>query len=225
MHQSIDKKNKVAIYIIFLLILSTNSGKFLEKQKRYSLKIYNIKVHGLTVDKNLEIQNDLSGIFYQNIFFLGKKKINKIINKHNIIEEYKIKKIYPSTLNIEIKPTKFVAKISTSNNIIVGSNGKLISGEKSEKILPYFFGEFNSKKFVKFKSNIEQSKFNFDEFKMVYFFPSNRWDILTIDDFLIKLPENNVPRSLNKAYKIITSAQFKDKSIIDLRVKDRLIVK
>ena len=106
MHQSIDKKNKVAIYIIFLLILSTNSGKFLEKQKRYSLKIYNIKVFGLTMAKNLEIQNDLSSIFYKNIFFLKKKEINKIINKHNIIEEYNIKKIYPSTLNIDIKPTK-----------------------------------------------------------------------------------------------------------------------
>ncbi len=226
MHQSTDKKNKIIIYLVFLLILSSTSGKLLEKKKRLSLKIDNIKVFGLSIDKNLEIQNDLSSIFYQNIFFLGKTEINRIIKKNNIIDEYNIKKFYPSTLNIEIKPAKFVAKITNNNNnLIVGSNGKLISGELGDKNLPYIFGEFNSKKFLEFKNNIKRSKFKFDEFKIVYFFPSSRSDILTKNDVLIKLPENEVPESLNKAYKIITSTQFKDTDIIDLRVKGHLIIK
>ena len=78
MLQSIDKKNKVIVYIIFLLILSTTNGKFLKQQKRYTLKINNINVFGLTVAKNLELQNDLKGIFYQNIFFFKKKKLIKL---------------------------------------------------------------------------------------------------------------------------------------------------
>ena len=225
MHQSIDKKNKVIIYLVFLFILSTTSGKLLEQNKKFSLKIVNIKVLGSTIVKNLEIQNELNSILYQNILFLEKGEISKIINKHNIIEEYNVKKNYPSTLNIEIKPAKFIAKISNHNNLIVGSNGKLISDEQNDKILPYIFGEFNSKKFLEFKKDINKSKFNFAEFKIVYFFPSNRWDILTIDDILIKLPENNVPESLNKAYKIIASSDFKDKGIIDLRIKGYLIIK
>ena len=225
MLQSIGKKNKIIIYLIFLLILSTTSGKLLEKQKKYSLKINNIKVFGLTIDRNLEIQNDLSSIFYQNIFFIGIDEINKIIRKNNIIEEYHIKKIYPSTLNIEIKPAKFIAKITNSNNLIVGSNGKLISVEQSDIILPYIFGEFNSKKFLEFIQKIKLSKFNFDEFKAVYFFPSNRWDVVTIDNVLIKLPEKNVPKSLNRAHKIITSKLFKNKNVIDLRIKNYLIIK
>ena len=225
MHQSIDKKNKIIIYLIFLLVLSTTSGKFLKKQKKYSLKINSIKVFGLTIAKNIEIQNDLNNVFYQNIFFIGKKEIKKIINKHNIIEEYIVKKIYPSTLNIEIKPAKFLAKISNYNNLIIGSNGKLISVEQSDISLPYIFGEFSSKEFLEFIQNIEVSKFNFVEFKAVYFFPSNRWDIVTIDNVLIRLPENNVFESLNMAYKIIASIQFKDKDTIDLRVKNHLVVK
>jgi len=225
MHQSIDKKNKVIIYLVFLFILSTTSGKLLEQKKKFSLKIVNIKVLGSTIVKNLEIQNELNSILYQNILFLEKGEISKIINKHNIIEEYNVKKNYPSTLNIEIKPAKFIAKITNHNNLIVGSNGKLISDEQNDKILPYIFGEFNSKKFLEFKKDINKSKFNFAEFKIVYFFPSNRWDILTIDDILIKLPENNVPESLNKAYKIISSSEFKDKDTIDLRVKGYLIIK
>ena len=225
MHQSIDKKNKIIIYLILLFILSTTSGKLLEQEKKYTLKIDNIKVLGLTISKNIEIQNKLNSIFYQNIFFLRKEDINKIINKYNIIEEYNIKKIYPSTLYIEIKPTKFVAKINDYKNLIVGSNGKLISGRSSDKILPYIDGEFNSKKFLELRQNIKQSKFKFSEFKTVYFFPSNRWDILTIDNVLIKLPKYDILTYLNKAHTIITSTQFKDKNIIDLRVKGHLIVK
>tara|TARA_B100000780_G_scaffold22634_1_gene14519 strand:+ start:4460 stop:5137 length:678 start_codon:yes stop_codon:yes gene_type:complete len=225
MHQSIDKKNRIIIYLIFLLILTTTSGKFLKKQKKHSLKIDNINVFGLTIAKNLEIQNDLKSIFYQNIFFIGKEEINKIINKHNIIEEYNIKKIYPSTLNIEIKPAKFLAKISNYNNLIVGSNGKLISTEQRDIILPYIFGEFDSKKFLQFIQNIKLSEFNFVEFKTVYFFPSNRWDIVTIDNVLIKLPEKNLLKSLNRAHKIIASTQFKDQNTIDLRIKNHLIIK
>jgi len=225
MHQLIDKKNKIILYMVFLVLLSTTSGKFLEKQKKYTLKINDIKVFGLSVDKNLEIHNDLNSIFHQNIFLLGKEEINKIINKHNIIEEYNIKKTYPSTLNIEIKPAKFLAKISNHNNLIVGSNGKLISGEQSDKILPYIFGKFNSKKFLEFTENIELSKFNFVDFKAVYLFPSNRWDIITADNVLIKLPEKNVSTSLNIAHKIITNTQFKNKNIIDLRIKNHLIIK
>jgi cell division protein FtsQ len=225
MHQSIGKKNKVALYLIFLILLSTTSEKFLKQQKKYSFKIDKITVAGLSDGKNLEIQNDLDSVFYENIFILKKKKIQNIITKHNIIEEYSIKKIYPSTLNIEIKPTKFLAKVNDSNELIVGSNGKLISTKQNSNTLPNLYGVFNSKEFLEFKINIEKSNFNFTEFKTIYFFSSSRWDILTIDDILIKLPQNNVSEALDIAYKIKTSTEFKNKNIMDLRIKNQLIVK
>ena len=224
MHQSIGKKNKIIIYIIFLFVLSTTSEKISVQQKKYSLKIDKIEVIGLSNSKNLEIQNDLSSIFYQNIFLIDSKEINKIINKYNIIEEYNIKKIYPSTLNIEIKSTKFLAKIVDGDQLFVGSNGKLISNEISDKVLPYMFGKFNSKEFLKFKENIKHSKFDFGDFKTVYFFPSNRWDVLTNDNILIKLPQKNIIELLNMGYEIIASTKFKNKNVIDLRMKNHLIV-
>ena len=224
MHQSIGKKNKIIIYIIFLFVLSTTSEKISVQQKKYSLKIDKIEVIGLSNSKNLEIQNDLSSIFYQNIFLIDSKEINKIINKYNIIEEYNIKKICPSTLNIEIKSTKFLAKIVDGDQLFVGSNGKLISNEISDKVLPYMFGKFNSKEFLKFKENIKHSKFDFGDFKTVYFFPSNRWDVLTNDNILIKLPQKNIIELLNMGYEIIASTKFKNKNVIDLRMKNHLIV-
>ena len=131
MHQSIDKKNKVVLYLIFLLLLSTTSWKFLKQQEKYSFNINKIIVVGLSEAKNLEIKNNLNSIFYQNIFILRKKEIHNIINKHNIIEEYSIKKIYPTTLDINIKPAKIIAKISGDNQLVVGSNGKLIINDFS----------------------------------------------------------------------------------------------
>ena len=225
MHQLIDKKNKIIIYLLFLFILSTTSGKFVENQYSYSFKINQINIEGLSSTANTKISNELNNLFYKNILLVSKDEIQKVINKYNIIEEYNIKKIYPSTISINIKPTKFVAKLSNNDRLLVGSNGKIIEDKKNIKILPYIFGEFDSKEFLIFKKNIDQSKFTFKEFKTLYFFPSNRWDILTYDDILIKLPQDNITKSLNLAYKIISNNEFKDKNFIDLRVNNYLIIK
>ena len=225
MHQSIGKKKNLIIYLFFLLLLSTTSGKYSQQQKTHSLKIDKIKVAGLTNIENLKIENDLSSILYRNIFIIEKEEIKKIIDKYNIVEEYSIKKIYPSSLYITIKPAEFLAKVNNERQLIVGSNGKLIASNNKLKNLPQIFGKFSSKEFLEFKKNVEKSKFNFAEFKTIYFFPSNRHDILTVDGILIKLPQSNVYESLNIAYKIITSAKFKNKNIIDLRIKSHLILK
>ena len=225
MHQLIDKKNKIITYLLFLFILSTTSGKFVENQYSYSFKINQINIEGLSSTSNTKISNELNNLFYKNILLVSKDEIQKVINKYNIIEEYNIKKIYPSTISINIKPTKFVAKLSNNDQLLVGSNGKIIEDKKNIKILPYIFGEFDSKEFLIFKKNIDQSKFTFKEFKTLYFFPSNRWDILTYDDILIKLPQDNITKSLNLAYKIINNNEFKDKNFIDLRVNNYLIIK
>ena len=224
MHQLTDKKNKILIYLLLLLILSTTSGKFIENQHSYSLKIYQINIQGLSKTDSKKISNELGHLFYKNILLANKEEIKKILGKYNIIEEYNIKKIYPSTLNINIKPTKFVARLS-SNDQLVGANGKLIEDRENSETLPYIFGEFNSNKFLNFKKNIQRSEFTFNRFKILYFFPSNRWDILTDDDILIKLPKDNIFKSLNLAYKVINSNDFKNKNLVDLRINKHLVVK
>ena len=224
MHQLIDKKNKIIMYLLVLFLLSTTSGKFTERQNNYSFKINQINIKGLSNIDNSKISNELKNLFYQNILLVERADIQNILSKYNIIEEYDIKKIYPSTINVNIKPTKFVARLS-GNDQLVGANGKLIDNKEDEQILPYIFGEFSSKDFLKFKKNVSKSKFDFTKFKMLYFFPSNRWDILTYDDILIKLPEHNISKSLNLAYKLINSNDFKNRNLIDLRVNNNLITK
>ena len=225
MHQLIDKKYKIVTYLIFLFILSTTTGKFTENQKSYSSTINTINVTGLSNNDNLKISQKLNKLIYENILFIRKEKVERIINQYNIIEEFSIKKIYPSTINVIIKPTKLVARLSGSDQLLIGENGKLVEDRVNDKILPYVFGEFNVNEFLVFKKKIEESRFIFSKFKILYFFPSKRWDILTNNDILIKLPQDNFSESLNLAYKIISSDDFKDIKIIDLRINNHLIVK
>ena len=48
---------------------------------------------------------------------------------------------------------------------------------------------------------------------------------LTYDDILIKLPQDNISDSLNLAYKIINSKDFKKTTLIDLRMNNHLITR
>ena len=224
MRQLIDKKIKIIIYLLLLLTLSTINRNFLENTKNYSPAVNQINIEGLSKFDNSKIYNQLNNLSYKNILLVGKQEIQIVINKYNIIEEYSVKKIYPSTININIKPTELIARLS-NNNQLVGANGKLIENKENKEILPYIFGEFNSQEFLNFKKKISQSKFTFTKLKTLYFFPSNRWDILTNDNILIKLSQNNISKSLNLAYKVISSNNFKNKNVIDLRMDNHLIIK
>ena len=225
MHQSIGRKNKIIIYLLFFFILSTTSAKLINDQNKLSSSISKINITGLSERKNLEILNNLNNILYKSILVISKDEIKKILEKHNIIQEFSIKKIYPSTLKIEIKPTKFIARVSNNGQYLVGANGKLIEDRNNSEVLPYIFGEFNSQHFLSFKQNIEKSIFSFSSLKTLYFFPSGRWDILTDNDILIMLPQEHLVASLNLSKKLIDNDNFKDNKFIDLRVKNHLVTK
>ena len=225
MHQSTDKKNKIIIYLLFLFILSTTSAKFINDQNKLSSSISKIYINGLSERKNLEILNSLNNLLYKSIFVINKGEIKNVLEKHNIIQEFSVKKIYPSTLIIEIELTKFIARVSNNGQYLVGANGKLIKDRENNQLLPYIFGEFNSQNFLSFKQNVEKSTFSFSNLKTLYFFPSGRWDILTDNDILIKLPQKDIFNSLNLAYKIINSKDMKNINLIDLRINNHLIIK
>ena len=224
MHQLTDKKNRIIIYLILLVILSTTNNKSLESQHNYSAKINKIQVSGLSNKINLQIRNRIKKLLHGNIFSINRDRIDKIISEYNLVELYRVKKIYPSKIEIKIEQTKFIAKISGSNQVLVGSNGKLIKYEINES-LPFLFGKFNSKKFLEFKGIVDNSAFKFNDLISVSFYPSKRWDITTVENILINLPQDNLLQSLNLAYKLIIDDSFKEIKIIDLRVKNHLVIK
>ena len=224
MHQLIGKKKSLILYFFFLVALSTTTNKTLYKTENL-FQIDNINITGIPLDNIEGLNDELYKTIEKNIFFLKKEVLKNSISEFNIVENYSVKKIYPRELNINIKPTKFIAKISNKDDVLVGSNGKLISNKDFKKKLPSIFGKFNSNKFLELKVHLERSGFNFEDLKSLIYFSSGRWDILTNDNVLIKLPNKKIYESLHLAKKILNDDNFKMNKFIDLRISNQIIVK
>jgi cell division protein FtsQ len=225
MHQLIDKKTKILIYLMFYVTLCTISNKSIESKKIFSTKVDTIKVFGLSKDQNFEIAKKLDILLFRNIFFLDRSNINKVISEYNLVEKYNVKKIYPKYIKVDIQPTKFIGQIKGKQSFLIGSNGKLIVSKNIDIKLPFLFGKFDSEMFLEFKKIVDQSDFDFKDFQSIYFFPSKRWDIKTKNNIIIKLPEKNIPEVLEIAQAIMKNSEFNDIKVIDLRIPNNLIIK
>ena len=223
MHQLIDKKIKITIYLLLLIILSTTSNKSIQTKNNHRISSDKFVVLGLSNNDNLQIAKKLNNLSINNIFFIKKENINKIMSEYNVIEQYNVKKIYPKQVNVIIEPTKFVARIKKDDQFLIGANGKLINNKHTDLQLPILFGKFNSDKFLEFKKVIKDSEFEFMNFRSIFFYSSNRWDIQMIDDTLIRLPEKNLSQALRIAHKIISDDNFKKNRVIDLRISNHII--
>ena len=225
MLQQIDKKQKLFIYLFFLLLLTTFNNLSLSNSEYLKLKINQIKVSGLNSENNLKISEEFNKLVYQkNIFFISKDYFINILEKNNLIHSFKVTKIYPNSIEVQVKKTELLAVTDRNNKkFFIGSNGKLINFESYNKSLPYVFGKIKIKDFIEFKKIIAKSKFNFEEISELYFFPSGRWDIKNNKGILIKLPETNLLKALNLAYHITINETFKNDKVIDLRIYNHVI--
>ena len=188
-------------------------------------KVDKILIKGLDEKNNLKLENDLRFLELDNLFFLKKKDIKEIIDRNNLVENYLVFKKYPSTLEITIHKTDFLAKIKRNNNdFILGSNGKLIQMIDKEIKLPFIFGDLNVKKFFELKKAIDLTNFDYHSIKNFFFFKSGRWDIETKDGLLIKLPNENLKSSLELLLIFLIKNSHKEIKKIDLRQHNQIIV-
>ena len=224
MLQKIDKKNKIYIYLFIFLLLSTFNNINIINFKLLKFNIEQIKVSGLTKKNNLEVSQEIKKKLIENIFFIRKEFLTKILQKNNLINSFEIKKIYPNIIEIKIKKTEFLGITNIDGNFFfIGSNGKLIDYNESEKNLPYVFGKININDYIEFVKFVNKSKFSFNIIEEIYFFPSGRWDIKTFDDKLFKLPAENIELKLNLIYELYKNENFKNIKVIDLRFKNKII--
>tara|TARA_Y100001958_G_scaffold155585_1_gene146526 strand:+ start:2033 stop:2704 length:672 start_codon:yes stop_codon:yes gene_type:complete len=221
MHQ---RKSKIIfIYFFLLIIVSSISNKFVDNSK--SIKIKNINVLGLESKDNQIILDKIKYLKLENIFSINKNEILKILNSNSLIESYEIFKIYPSTINIIIKKTEFLAKINDNGKIfLIGSNGKLIPTVKPYKDLPFIFGNPKIDEFLKFKQIIDNSKFSYNQIENLYFYQSKRWDLKLKENILLKLPNDFSNKTLDTLYEFLEEYNVKNFTIIDSRIKNQIIL-
>ena len=225
MLQPIDKKKKLFIYLFLLVFLTTTNNLSLSNSVYLKLKINQIKVYGLSDESNFDISKELNRLISQkNLFFINKDYFVNVLEKNSLVHSFKVKKIYPNTIEVQIQKTNFLAVTNyNEKKFFIGSNGKLINFQSYDKNLPYVFGKVKIEEFIKFTKIIVSSKFNFKEISELYFFPSGRWDIKTNKGILIKLPQENLLNVLNLSHHMITNENFKNSKIIDLRIYKNVI--
>ena len=221
MHQ--QKGKKIFIYLfLFLIVGSINNNSLNRIQFE---KIKNIKISGLNEIENLNLLENIESLNLKNIFFLKRNEISKIINSNSLVENFKIFKKYPHTLDIKIEKTNFLAKIKSKEKILlVGSNGKLSDIQFSDEELPFIFGKPEINEFIKFTNLIKQSKFSLNQIKNLYFFPSKRWDLELKNNIILKLSKDHAKLSLNQAFEILSDNNFNDIKVVDARIKNQIIL-
>ena len=221
MHQ---RKIKIILIYSFLLLTvgSINNSNFGNLKFE---EIKNIKILGSNNLNRDLIEKDIKDLYLENIFFLKKKDFINVLNSNSLVESFIVFKKYPSTLQIKIKETNLVAKINKDDKIFfIGTNGKLSEKKISEKELPFIFGKPNIQEFLLLKKNIDKSDFSYEEVKNLYFYPSKRWDIELKNNIILKLPKDNVKKSLNDIFQFLKNINLNRMKTIDARVKNQIII-
>lgn len=217
-------KKQIVIALLLLILLSTINPNQKITFSKFDLKEIIIE-NNFLLNEN-EIKRLLVSIYNKNLLFLDSKEIENALTKNSFIESFNIKKKYPNILKIKIFEKKPIA-------ILISKKKKFYLSEKIDLIkfkdlqnfddLPYVFGNKND--FKIFYEDLKEINFPLSLIKKYTFYESNRWDLLTIDEKLIKLPINNYTNSLENYLTTRKKNNFSKYRIFDYRINNQLILK
>jgi len=218
-------KNRFLIALVLLVLFSTYSSKEIFKSKLI-FKVQEIQVENNQYIETSEIKKELSFLFNSNLFLLKNKDISENLNDDTFIQSFEIKRVYPNKLKIKIYEKKPIA-------ILQNKKKKYYFTNKSELItyrslvefqnLPVVFGDRDN--FKNFYNNLKKIRYPVNSIKSLYYFESQRWDLLTKKNKLVKLPNKNYTKSLVNFLSIKDRDNFAKYKTFDYRINDQLILK
>ena len=217
------KSKKILIYFFLLILVGSINNINLSDLKLHNIN--DINIIGLDIKDKSILLKKIKNSHLNNIFSINKNDLINEIELNSLVEKYLIFKRYPSTLDIKIDKTKFLAKINKNGKIFyLGSNGKFTKNDLSNNQLPYIFGNPDIIEFFSIKEIIDKSKISYSEIKNLYFFPSKRWDLELKNNTIIKLPNDNTNLALNLAIEFLYDNKFINNKIIDARIENQIIL-
>ena len=225
MLQSISKKKIYFYLLILLLFSSTFNFNIISNFNKLNL-IKHINIVGLDEKEKNILEKNLNILINKNIFLINKDEVEKLLKNNSFIDNYKIVKIFPSNLLVNVKKTKFIGKtIIDGERFYIGKNGKLtkISLVEKESNLPQVFGSFQVYEFLKLQEMLIKNGFNLDKIKKYYYYKSKRWDIENNDNVLLRLPSENLENSLKNYRTLMKTNKIIKSNLIDLRIKNKII--
>ena len=218
------KSKKIFIYIFFFIFLGTINNYTIFNSNIFKIK--NFQIIGLENNYKKEIEKNFLNSTKINIFSINKDYLKSILNSNSLIETFQVFKVYPSSLDIKIKKTNFLARLNINRDIfLIGSNGKFTKDFflSDSKKLPFIFGNPKVEEFLNIFSIINTSGFKYKNVKNLFFYKSGRIDLELKDNILIKLPLDNLENILKKIFQLISNNQL-NKKIIDARVPNQIIL-
>ena len=217
-----NKRIVAALVLFFLLTTITFEPKIITSK----FNVNKIIIENNNILKKKDIKILLSSIYKKNLIFLKNSEIQKTLEKNKFIEGFNVKKKYPSTLKIKIFEYEPIAiLIVKKKKFYINKKMNLIKFENFEnhKNLPNILG--NKEEFEIFYNNLKSIKFPFDEIKKYTLYGSNRWDLETKNNKIIKLHKKNYIKNLKNFLSINNKSDFEKFRIFDYRINNQLILK
>ena len=200
--------------------------KFLEDyQEKFGLK--NININGVSYKEKKNIEKELSNLKNTNIFKITENKVIEKLAKFNFIESVNVKKIIPSSINVNLSKTSILGKtFINGEEFYIGKNGKFINSNQiyDNYKTPKVFGKFKIKEFLNLYNILNNQKLDMDNIEQYYFFKNKRWDLVFSNGLTLKLPSKNIVKSIKIFKKLLNNDNFTNTKIIDLRVIDQIIM-
>ena len=222
--------------LLFLLLLVSCSVLFLVfKFNPYLLNnfftIKDIKVIGTEKSDPYELKQILSSNFYSLITF-DKDQAKILLEEVGWVKRVNIKKVYPSTLRVNIiESDPFAIFYNNQNIFLIDIDGQIISNNPDMNTYQNLLNIRGEKAEIKLNEIIKEININFPEVinkvKGLELVDKRRWNIILSNDLLVKLPDMNIDESLKNLKTLFEDKQILDSNIIevDLRIKGRAIFK
>ena len=220
-------KHKLYLYLFFLVFLSSIFNfKFLENyQDIFNLK--SININGVSYKEKKYIEEELNKLKNTSIFNIKKNNVLEILTNFNFIETINVKKIIPSSININLSKTSILAKtFINGEEFYIGKNGKFIN---SNQIFENYktatvFGEFKISEFINLYNILNNQQLEIENIEQYYYFKNRRWDLVFSNGLVLKLPSKNKSDSIKIYKQLIDNDNLINTKIIDLRVFNQIIM-
>jgi len=224
----LKSKNKIYFYIILFFSLTSIINLNIINNIKKKFLINSIKINSNNIEINSKVMDRIKYVLNKNIFSLEKEKLHNNLNNLKFLENISIKKEYPSSINVYVNKTKFIATTYVDQKkYYVGENGKLINTSEfiSENELPIIFGKFEASDYIDLKNKLKNLNINYNSITKYFFHKNKRWDLYYPKNIILKLPNKNIIDAMNlyKTFKNLN--KIKPNTVIDLRIQNRLILK
>ena len=216
---------RLFIALVLFLLLSTYNFQD-EFNFSSKFKIEKILVENNSIIDEKILKKKLLFLYDTNIFSINTEDINLKFAEIDFIESFELKKIYPNKIKIKIYERKPIAILQNKKEKKYYTNdGKLINFMelKNYQNLPIVFSDRNN--FKIFYNQLKKIDFPIEKIKQLNFFESKRWDLITVDNKTIKLPDQNYEKSLKYFLDMKNQKNFKKYKIFDYRINNQLILK